>query len=496
MLVIISDLHLTDGTSGATISAGAFQLLAERIADLALRASWRADGGYRPLDRIDLLLLGDVLDVIRSTRWLTGAARPWDDPHAPETVAMITDITRDILRHNAESFAALRSLAQEGAIRVPSADPSRGPETSAEGRPVPVHIHYMVGNHDWFFHVRGGHYDALRQMVCRHLGLSNPHDQPFPHDPRESDELLEVLRRHKTFARHGDIYDPFNFEGDRDASSLGDAVVIELLGRFSARVESELADELPDAALLGLREIDNIRPLVMAPVWIEGLLERTCPYPAMRNQVKKVWDELADEFLELPMVRRRDGWNPADAVDGLQRALKFSRRAPVGWASWIAGWLSELRGGGLYRRALAERDFRNRRAKHIVYGHTHQAESVPLDASFGEGYVLNQVYFNSGTWRRVHRPTQLAPGEHEFIPSEAMTYLAFFQGDERDGRPYESWTGMLATQPPQRARHRVDSGTSAYAAGQSIPASGVPGGGPHFAVSPAKSRVVPTRRVG
>jgi hypothetical protein len=34
MLVIISDLHLTDGTSGSTISPGAFQLLGERIADL------------------------------------------------------------------------------------------------------------------------------------------------------------------------------------------------------------------------------------------------------------------------------------------------------------------------------------------------------------------------------------------------------------------------------------------------------------------------------
>ena len=39
MLVIISDLHLTDGTSGSTISPGAFQLLGERIADLTMGAS-------------------------------------------------------------------------------------------------------------------------------------------------------------------------------------------------------------------------------------------------------------------------------------------------------------------------------------------------------------------------------------------------------------------------------------------------------------------------
>ena len=77
---------------------------------------------------------------------------------------------------------------------------------------------------------------------------------------------------------------------------------------------------------------------------------------------------------------------------------------------------------------------------------------MPLDASHAEGFVLNQGYFNSGTWRRVHRATQFAPGEHEFIAAESMTYLAFFQGDERSGRPYETWTGTLT----------VDGGTALY----------------------------------
>ncbi len=499
MLVIVSDLHLTDGTSGATISAGAFQLLVERITDLAVRASSRADGSYRPIERIDLLLLGDVLDVIRSSRWLTGPARPWDNIHAPEVVERVAGITHDILRHNAESFSLLRSLAQEGAVCVPPATQLRRPGITSEGHPVPVRIHYMVGNHDWFFHVRGGQYDALRQTVCRHLGLANAPDQPFPHDARECDELLDVLRRHRTYARHGDIFDPFNFEEDRDMSSLGDALVIELLNRFSVQVENALAAELPEETVLGLREIDNIRPLLLAPVWIEGLLERTCAFPAMRKQVKKVWDELADEFLALNFVRERDSWSPVDLVDGLHRALKFSRRLPVGWASWIAGWLNSLqgeRGTSFYQHALAEQDFRNRRAKHIVYGHTHHCESVPLDASFAEGYVLNQMYFNSGTWRRVHRQTQLAPGEHEFIAADTMTYLAFFEGDERNGRAYESWSGALAVRPTESVKYRVDPGVRTHATGQPLSTSALRGHRPHFATPPAGGRVVPTRRFG
>ena len=105
----------------------------------------------------------------------------------------------------------------------------------------------------------------------------------------ESEELLLTLRRHKVAARHGDVYDPLNFEGDRDSSSLGDAIVIELVNRFASEVEQSLGADLPDATVLELRQIDHIRPLLLVPIWLEGLLERTCPSPAVRKRAKTVW---------------------------------------------------------------------------------------------------------------------------------------------------------------------------------------------------------------
>jgi hypothetical protein len=69
MLVIISDLHLTDGTSGETIRTGAFRAFRARLRDLAYDASWREEDRYVPLEQVELVLLGDILDVIRSTRW-------------------------------------------------------------------------------------------------------------------------------------------------------------------------------------------------------------------------------------------------------------------------------------------------------------------------------------------------------------------------------------------------------------------------------------------
>jgi UDP-2,3-diacylglucosamine pyrophosphatase LpxH len=464
MLVIISDLHLTDGTSGTSLPPGAFAIFAERLQDLAERASWRAGGAYQPIERLDVILLGDIVDAIRSNVWLDrGRVRPWDDPQSPEYIDTIEQITLDTLDNNDEGLLALRSLA-EGAIRLPPATRDGRPVVGAESLPVEVRIFYMVGNHDWFYHLPGAKYDAIRRTIVDRLGLAQPFDSVFPHDPLENGDLIDTLRRHHVMARHGDVYDPFNFEGDRDASSLGDAIVVELVNRFAREVDRELSEDLPAAVLAGLREIDNIRPILLIPVWIDGLLERSCPVPALRKRVKQIWDQMSDDFLSLNLVRERDTLSPFDLVDGLERALKFTKRLSLGWASAVSTWLAQLRGNAgdsYWRHALAEQDFRNRRAKHIIYGHTHAPEIVSLDASYAEGYVHNQVYLNSGTWRRVHRQTMFAPNEHEFIASDSMTYLAFFQGDERGGRPYESWSGTLGVNLPEGKILRVDSAHSA-----------------------------------
>jgi UDP-2,3-diacylglucosamine pyrophosphatase LpxH len=495
VLAIISDLHLTDGSGGTTVSPGAFVVFAERLRDLAFSASWRSDGRYRPIERIDVLLLGDILDLIRSTAWLQTNVRPWHDSTQPEFAAAVTEIARTVLAHNRASLQVLRGLAGAGAVRLPPANAAGQPAHQAESRQVDVRMHYMVGNHDWFLHLPGGAYDGLRGEVARHMGLANRTEQPFPHAAEEDDELAEVLRRHGVLARHGEIFDPFNFEGDRNGSSLGDCLVIELLNRFSLRVEQELGEELPATVLLGLRELDNIRPLLLAPVWIDGLLERACPYPAQRRQVKQIWDRLADEFLELPFVRERDTWKPNELVDGLQRALKFSQRVPLGWASWIVNWLREISAPAdesLAAQAMMEREFRNRRARHIVYGHTHHAECVPLDASYTDVGVLNQVYFNAGTWRRVYRQTRLAPQEQEFIAADEMHYLAFFQGDERSGRPYETWSGTLGLDVPLSVTYRLDAGGADHAGMRGLSASNVQRRGPHFSLSPARARRLPS----
>ena len=61
-----------------------------------------------------------------------------------------------------------RGLASEGGVAVPPARRSGKPARDAEGRQVSVRTHYMVGNHDWFFHPVT---TAVNNWFIRHRGL-------------------------------------------------------------------------------------------------------------------------------------------------------------------------------------------------------------------------------------------------------------------------------------------------------------------------------------
>ncbi len=127
MLVIISDLHLTDSTSGQTIRCGAFEAFRERLRDLAYDASWRPDpnrpkGRYKPIEELHLVLMGDILDVIRSVKWCAAppSVRPWGDVHTSAVIDKVAEITADILRNNEDSLQIIRSIS-DGAITLPVA---------------------------------------------------------------------------------------------------------------------------------------------------------------------------------------------------------------------------------------------------------------------------------------------------------------------------------------------------------------------------------------
>lgn len=461
MLVLISDLHLNDNAFSGTVPVTAFKIFRERLRDMAYDASWRSDGTYRPIERVDLVLLGDILDMIRSARWPlpedAGYVRPWSDQGSGVFQKKIAEIAQSVLAANEPSLEVVRSLSSGKVMTLPPAAAGKpaqvGREPEAAGRvPVEVRTHYVAGNHDWFLRLQGATYDAVRDQVVRAMCLSQPAGQPFPYSPLDSDALRQACQDHRAWFLHGDCYDPMNCEGDRDRSSLGDAIVVDLINRFSAEVARKLSDRLPEECLEGLRQIDYVRPLLLIPVWVDGLLARTCRGD-LAKEVKRVWDEVADQFLALDFVRERRPHLPAFTLDAMAAALKFSSGVSMASLSKLLSWVSGMTRGGnespCYKNACEEADFLSRRARSIVYGHTHVHEIVPLEVSYSSAGALEQVYMNSGTWRVVHERARYNPKSEVFTNYWVMTYLALYKGDERGGRPFEAWNGTLAMPAPR-----------------------------------------------
>ena len=454
MLVVISDLHLGDNTCAHTLSSGAFQIFRERLESLIQTASVRTDERYEPVRQIDLLLLGDIFELLHTTRWFEVTptqkepVRPWDDPSRPDFVSKVQEITTAIIEENAESLALLRQMAQGDALSLPPADGRGRPALdSSERLPVIVRIHYMVGNHDWMYHLPGEGMENIRRQIVQAMSLHNS-PGPFPHELAEAPSLGEVCQGHRVFARHGDLFDSFNYDWDkgRNASALGDALSVELINRFPQQVEARLQDLFAPSFFRELYEITNVRPSIAAPLWVSGKLQQSGGRLEHLRLVKEIWNEVVDEFLHLDFVRQQDIPGIPDIVDLLSAGLHLTRRISFTRINQLVTWMQKRRWKEDFtfeKYALQEEIFRQRQADFIVYGHTHHYEAVPLDTYTQEGKAVSQWLINSGTWRTFYDLARRLPAAQNFIPYQLMTYLAFYRGDERRGHPYEAWSGKL-----------------------------------------------------
>jgi len=482
MLVVISDLHLGDGTTAASIPVSAFYLFAKRLRQDAHFAS-QSFGKYRPIEELDVILMGDILDPLHSTKWLFPLSgqeehitvdgqqhvriteqrdpnyiRPWSDTNDPRFAAKLLEVTRAILEENKAAMEVMRKLSTGEFIDFDSTNESGTRDAAVKRIPLKVRFHYMVGNHDWYYHLKGPAFDQIRQEIINKMGLSNP-PTPFPHDLRkldpasawdadESPELDRLFRQYKVFCRHGDCYDSFNFDSEngRDYATLGDVFTMEVCNRYpeELRRKPNIKTEIVD----NLRHLTNVRPALATPLWITGQIRKLSTenklLEAGENQLKKIWDELADNFLTLDFVKNKDKFG-IDMVDKMQLAIKISKLVSF---ETIDNLIYKLQNRGVSggdhsfaEFALKEPAFTHNDARYIIYGHTHHHETIPLDYDLVGG---NQIYFNSGTWHTYYDLARKDPKEKKFIPYKALTYITFFKENEHDERHFETWSGAYA----------------------------------------------------
>jgi hypothetical protein len=317
----------------------------------------------------------------------------------------------------------------------------------------------MVGNHDWYYHLKGEAFDQIRAEIIRAIGLSNA-PSPFPFDLRKFDPespwnedeaptVRKLFEEYRVFARHGDMFDSFNFDPGkgRAHATVGDVFAVELLNKYPEALKR--IPGLNIAVVDNLRQITNVRPALATPIWVNGQLKTL----AMENKLpvsgadglKKVWDELASEFLELEFVKQADQAFKFDVVDKFQAILFLSTLASFETIDTITLRLQSGKHAktdlSFAKNALHEPALLDGSANYIVYGHTHHHETVPLDFDSVKG---NQIYFNSGTWHTYFDLARRDPSERKFIPYKALTYITFYKKHEHDDRNFETWSGAYA----------------------------------------------------
>jgi len=484
MLVVISDLHLGDGTTAASIPASAFYLFAKRLRQDAHFASIHY-GKYHPVEELDVILMGDIIDPLHSTKWLfppkgqeqyidingqqhiriteqgdKDYVRPWSDPSHPLFASKLLEVTRAVIEHNKEALEVMRKLANGEFIDFDAINESGGRNSTGRDRiPLKVRFHYMIGNHDWYYHLKGEAFDQIRQEIIDALGLSNP-PSPFPFDLRkvnpnsqwevdEAPEIERLLRQYKVFCRHGDLYDGFNFDEERgrDQATLGDAFTMEVCNRYPEELRRK--PELNAEIINNLRHITNVRPALATPLWISGQLKRLSRENLLKeireDDLKRVWDDLADKFINLPFVRSKDRPFKIDTVDKMEAVIKISKLISLETLDNLIYKFQKRRmfGGdsSFAEYALKEPAFLDDSARYIIYGHTHHQETIPLDYDDHGG---NQIYFNSGTWHTYFDLARKDPKEKKFVPYKALTYITFYKDDEHDDRQFETWSGAYA----------------------------------------------------
>jgi UDP-2,3-diacylglucosamine pyrophosphatase LpxH len=474
MLAFLSDLHFNDGTA-AHLGASA-ELYRVALGDVYAMAAEIARARDVPT-RLDLVLLGDIFDFLRTERWFedrTGRAvplaeRPWGGPEALESGALTPAaagharaILAEIVEKNADALATIRG---EG---------SAAPPPGVEVRRV-----YVPGNHDRLYlhdaEVRAGIRAALGAVDGAQIG-------------EEGFRLHSLaLPAYGVIARHGHEWDLWNMPRyRRDATAadyadadylpapIGDAVTTEMASRLPYELAQRLLETrhfLPEEAQRvhdDMKRIEDVRPLFASFRWayyeserigarlgepkarlIRAALDdslRAIARAFRRLPFYEAWEErrLAEPFhLDLRCTLPVILWAMSSRCVPLRAAAEVVERALV-----FHNPRDAARRGSARERldAVARRHMR-----YVVYGHTHRGSQTPL-----VGHVRAQdVYLNTGTYRPgVFRADQ-GPG---YVGWQRLAYVVLSSEEEARtertafgtpvaGPTFVSWIGGRSGEP-------------------------------------------------
>ena len=296
MLVLVSDLHITDESAAHNINPEAFKLLGDEIVDAAARRGAR---------EIHLVLLGDILDLVRTDYWHRNAVpmerRPWGGAPDPRT-----GMNADRAMVEAQFQAVLQAVLATktaGALRTMLAGLAAGP--------VPFRATYVIGNHErvmWNFPaLRAAAQAALPQVSGFAAAVESAEYELIARHGHEWDEHTHGWRFRRDVLRPSEHIDRFSPEA-YETMAIGEAVTAELM---SGLVFHARAQGAPASLVDQLKEVNNLRPLLDVFAWLDWVAggrlreHRAMLHEAMRlaldgllsSTLAHQWDRLRTDYL-------------------------------------------------------------------------------------------------------------------------------------------------------------------------------------------------------
>ncbi|HEV7364660.1 MAG TPA: hypothetical protein VGN76_02310 [Gemmatimonadales bacterium] len=425
MLVLVSDLHLTDERTARNVNPEAFELFAAEVAATAKKRGAR---------ETVLVLVGDIIDLVRTDYWLrqrlSPDERPWGGKLDPKT-GMNSD-TRTIER---QFLSILQDI-----LRSPAAQQFMLALTELERSCPAFSVRYVVGNHDRVLWNFPGLQAEIKRAIPQIAGFA---------------PSLE-LEEYGVVARHGHEWD-LNCHGWEFRNKV--LLPRENVGRFSDEAYRVMAiGEAVTAELMGgliyhatqlgtqptiveqLKDVNNLRPMLHVFEWLDWI-----GAPESRSEQKRLYQAMKlalDGLLGCSLAKQWDHMRSdllvsADLVDRLQQARRLILGPDFGSFRGRVDALQSLERtfpflfkeeDTLREGARSEEVFRNPRPgsqiQRVVYGHTHRARH---DYFHGNQDGTVKMYINTGTYLPLI--TQAEDGE-SFASSIQMVYVYLYRADE------------------------------------------------------------------
>jgi UDP-2,3-diacylglucosamine pyrophosphatase LpxH len=461
MLVLISDLHISDNSTSSNVDGTAFvNILGPSIKD-------SMSPNNKNAKELHIVLLGDIFDLVRTDHWVANVAyndRPWNG-----TLDPLTAMNNNNALINAQFDSILdKILATPSAKGLISMLDSFAPGVNGNQ----TKITYVVGNHDRILN----NFPSLQNKIKS--ALSTNLDVSFVSKVEE--ENYGVLARHgheydkECYAI--DLWNDVMHEDNRlnrfapelsKMMAIGEVLTAELMAGFIFKINEIFKNKgwnspTDTEFLHGLFDVNTLRPMTSMFVWLRWY---------SRNQEEKYQQPLKDALLfALDNVLNS---KLADQWDNTSKPILFRGYLAGDITDRLDAARDDLRAGGLAKveesmtkllglKSIvdffvrnnsdddllkgAEQEFNdpllNRNIQYIVYGHTHEARQDFFKANLA-GKV--SMYINTGTYLPF---IQLCRDQKGFAFSHLMTMTFFYKEDEDvsnrkgSGPTCELWNGI------------------------------------------------------